>query len=316
MGTSIARSRSSRGPGVPTSRAAASRRCRPPTTSRGSRGPRRPSGSRRGMLPRQPLVRDQEAGGHLGEVIRCDAGGAHGANQQSAGVERRRCQRVSARPPHFGHSRQRLEPRRREHPAERVRLRRQHAGRGHRRQALRLAVEERVDRVAQAVGIDRVRVELADRPAELLGQARHARGPREPAPGTGEHVFPDRWQIERRQHRADVAEGLVQRGHLDARRVPELRPDRIEQRVPEFVAEHVGALSGVHRDATHRRMEKAQFLAVVVRVQIFARVEIDDERPPAVPPGGAGHDAAPEPHGTGQRVGGVPGTRKPCVPAG
>ena len=47
--------------------------------------------------PRQPLVRDEEAGGHLREVIRRDAGGAHGANQQAAGVDAADGQRVRAR---------------------------------------------------------------------------------------------------------------------------------------------------------------------------------------------------------------------------
>ena len=189
------------------------------------------------------------------------------------------------------------------------------AGR-HRRQALRLPVEERVDRVAQAVGIDRVRVRAGGSPSPSCSARRDTREARESRP-------PVPASTSSRTDGSSSAESIAlmspnaswNDGHLDARRVPELRPDRIEHRVPELVAEHVGALARVDRDAAHRRVEEAQFLAVVVRVQILARVEIDDERPADVPAGGVGQDAAPVPHGSGQRVGGVP-VPEAGVPAG
>ena len=90
---------------------------------------------------------------------------------------------------------------------------------------------------------------LTDRPPQLL---RHARQPRiaiELPFRFEQHRLAQRLELQRGEDGADVAKGLVKRRRLGGSRVPQLRPDRIQHRVTEFVGDDVGTLAAVDGDA-------------------------------------------------------------------
>ena len=63
-------------------------------------------------------------------------------------------------------------------------------------------------------------------------------------------------------------------GHLDARRVEQLRLERIEKGMPEFVAHDVGTLAGKDRPSRGRTMEELQALAVIEGIEVDTEIEI------------------------------------------
>src|SRR2546422_174580 len=63
-------------------------------------------------------------------------------------------------------------------------------------------------------------------------------------------------------------------GALDARRVEQLRLERVEKRMPELMAHDVGALAGKDRASGGRTMEELQALAVIKRVEVDAEIEV------------------------------------------
>ena len=179
------------------------------------------------------------------------------------------------------HAREHVEEARREHARERVRFRRERVGRRRRRQRLRIAVEEGVDRVAQAVAIDGVGVFRANRRAQLFGEPRQPRVAVQHALRVGQHTLAERLDLERRQDGAHVPERLVERRGFDCLRVEQLRAQCIEDRVAHLVADDVRALAGKERPRADGCVEEVQAWRItepaarVERVQVHPVVEDD-----------------------------------------
>src|SRR5207249_2376698 len=70
------------------------------------------------------------------------------------------------------------------------------------------------------------------------------------------------------------AERFVEGGDLDARRIEQLRLERIENRVPELMTHDVGALTRKDGSSRSRSMEKLQALAVIEGVEVGAEIEV------------------------------------------
>src|SRR5207247_6527770 len=124
---------------------------------------------------------------------------------------------------------------------------------------------ERVHRVTQAVRLRRAREDLPEGPAELLGEAGEPRRPADAGSRLAQHGTPEGRELKTREQGAEIPERLVKRGDLDAHRVPELRPQPVEHRVPQLVTQDVGALTRVHRDPPDRTVEEREPVPVVIR---------------------------------------------------
>ena len=183
------------------------------------------------------------------------------------------------------------------HAGERVGLGGEVAGGRVVRQALGVDVPEVVHGVPQRSrerGI--LAVLVPDRGAELLGQPRDQVRARRIAAGLRVDVAgqPGRRQGDRDGR--EVAEGLVERGDLEVRRVPEVRPHGVQDRVPLFVRGDVGALTGLDaRPGLRVHVAKeTQRLAIVEGVQVRAGVGHRREDRPRNPWTGSGQALGPE----------------------
>ena len=223
-----------------------------------------------------PAVGDEHVRGDLAEVAGADRRLADRVDEQLPELAARVMQRRLVGAVGRHHAGQDLEHGAREHARERVRLRGQRGGRRLRRQRPRIAVEPLVGGVAQAVGLGPVRADLTHRPAELLADPGDARGPPQLAAGLGQHGVAHARQLERDEQRADVAEGLVEAGDLDAHLVPELGADGVEHRVAELVAGDVRTLGRVARVAGDLLVVEDQAaVAAVLGVEADGLVERD-----------------------------------------
>jgi len=69
----------------------------------------------------------------------------------------------------------------------------------------------------------------------------------------------------------------VKGGHLDAGGVEQLRLERIEKGMPEFMAHDVGTLAGKDRPSRGRTMEELQALAVIEGIEVDTEIEINGQ---------------------------------------
>ena len=114
--------------------------------------------------------------------------------------------------------------------------------------------------------------------------------------------------VERDEDRREVAESLVERGDLEVRRVPEVRPDRVEDRVALLVRHDVGAIPGLH-DFSRLRIdvaEEVEGLPVVEGVQVFAVDRYRGENRAPHPRSRSGQEARPEGPPSAERGGDLP----------
>src|SRR6516225_2993230 len=82
-----------------------------------------------------------------------------------------------------------------------------------------------------------------------------------------------RLQLQRRQHRAHIAKGFMERGRFMARRTPKLRLYRVQYGVAHFVTDNVRALARIHGARWCRAMKEIQRPPVVIGVQVDTLVE-------------------------------------------
>jgi hypothetical protein len=183
-------------------------------------------------------------------------------------------------------------------------------------QPLRVGVRERVDRVAQRSGQSGVGpVVVANRLAELLGKARDDVGAARVALRLGQSAFGQHGLGQRNRDRREIAEGLVERGDLEVGRIPEVRPDGVEDGVALFVRHDVRTVAGLD-DGLGPRVdvaEEAQRLAIVVGVQVFARDGHGRQHRPRDPGSGLGQPSRPEPLSAVEREGDLPVQKLGCV---
>src|SRR5262249_6086015 len=108
-----------------------------------------------------------------------------------------------------------------------MRLGRERGGRATRWQCRRVTVEEGVDRIAHAIGIDEVRAALPDGRTELLCEPGEARRTVEPSARRLQDRLPHGQKLECGKDGTHIAKGLMEGSDLIARGIPQLRAHRV-----------------------------------------------------------------------------------------